>query len=410
MWPFRNKAQRAAGEIKSATLMDVLPSWRLFRRNQAGWNVDVAIRDGYEASSIVYACVEKRAKLIASVPWQVFVKRGKDWHANPDHELQRLIDSPNPDFSFYELMYGASQSLDLAGNAFISELRAGVADNPQELWLLPARSMRIVPGRERLVERYEFTGQGGVRKIDARDMIHLKLPNPSDPIFGQPVLKAAARPTDIDRESGDWQKSSLQNRGASDLNFKVSDMTTKEQIDDMRAQYAETQAGPANARRALITSADVQNMGQTAVELDFIASRRSTWTEICAAFGMSLANLGMTEAVNLANAETMEKSLWQNTIIPQLELIKRQLNKQLASDYGEDVALEYDLSNVEALQESQDTKIDQANKLWAMGVPFNAINQHLEIGMDDVEGGDTGYISSSLLPADFEADWSEADE
>src|SRR5699024_596951 len=220
------------------------------------------------------------------------------------------------------------------------------------------------------------------RRSGAADMIQLRMPNPNDPIFGMPVLMAAGRATDVDRESGIWQKTSLENRGSSDINIKLPEGATQEQVDSVREQYKKQQAGARNARKALVTNADVQQMAQTAVEMDFVASRRAVWTEICAVFGMSLANLGMTESVNLANAQAMDRALWMNTIIPQLELIKRQLNHQLTSEFGDEWQLEPDLSNVEALQESQQEKIAAAQAYFNMGVPFNEINQRLELGYD----------------------------
>jgi SPP1 gp7 family putative phage head morphogenesis protein len=35
-----------------------------------------------------------------------------------------------------------------------------------------------------------------------------------------------------------------------------------------------------------------------------------------------------------------------------------------------------------------------------MGVPFNMINQKLELGFDDIEGGDSGYLPAGLMPSD----------
>jgi len=115
-----------------------------------------------------------------------------------------------------------------------------------------------------------------------------------------------------------------------------------------------------------------------------------------------LAALGFTEDVNLANAESMNKQLWMDTVIPQLDLIKRQLNHQLASEFGSDFRLSYDLSNVTALSESLDKKLESADRLYRMGVPFNVVNQHLELGLEDIEGGDIGYIPSGLIPASFD--------
>lgn len=410
MWPFNRKAklvpvpsEPVEQQVKSLSLPQALPQWKLYASRQKDWHVETAIQEGYAASSIAYACIEKRAKLIASVPWIVQRKTSEGWEEVDSHPLQRLLERPNPDQSLYELMYHVSQSLDLAGNAFLSEIKAGVNGRPVQLWHLPPQHLKIKPGRERLVEYFEYADHAITHKrIDAADMVHLKLPNPDDPIFGMPTLRAGGRATDIDRESGIWQKVSLENRGASDINIKLPPESTQEQVDAVREQYKQQQAGAKNARKAMVTSADVQALGQTAVEMDFVESRRQVWVEICAVFGMSLANLGMTEAVNLANAEAMDKTLWQNTIIPQLELIQRQLNHQLASEFGADVRIVYDTSNVAALQENLDDKLANAEKLHKMGVPLNVINQHLELGMDESEGGDIGYLPSNLLPVGFE--------
>ena len=410
MWPFSRKLRspampvesQLAMSIKSVSLPEVTPRWWLFARRDTDWNIETAILEGYQASSVVYAAIEKRAKLIASVPW-VAERRNRDgeWEPAENSPLQRLIDRPNPEQSMYELVYMVSQSLDLAGNAYLSEVKRGSA--PVALWHLPSEHMRLKPGTTRLVDYFQYDEAGNKVRIEPEDMIHLKMPNPHSRWFGMPVLMAAGRATDIDRESGNWQKASLQNRGVLDMHIEVPEGTTPEQVDDMKQRWKEKQSGPANAREPLFTSGKVNQLGQTAVEMDFVASRRAVWTEIAAVFGVPLAALGFTEDVNLANAESMNKQLWMDTVIPQLDLIKRQLNHQLAGEFGAEFRLSYDLSNVTALNESLDKKLESADRLYRMGVPFNVINQHLELGLDDIEGGDVGYIPSGLIPASFDA-------
>lgn len=412
MWWFKKKAipmphgdvgQQVAFALKSLTLPQSLPNWKMFASTNSKWNIETAINEGYNASAIVYACIEKRASLIASVPWVVKEKKGDAWEDIPNHPLQLLINNPNLDQSWYELIYAASQNLDLAGSAFISEVRAGTKNLPQELWCLPSKYMCIKPGNVRLVDHYESKHTGVKSIVQRDDMIHLKKPNPNDPIWGMPVLMAAGRATDIDRESGIWQKVSLENRGATDVNIKLPESVTAEQAEMVKKSYQEQQAGPKNARKAFISNAEIQQLGQTAVELDFVTSRRAIWTEICAVFGMSLANLGMTEAVNLANAEAMNKALWENTIIPQLELMQRQFNHQLAREYGHNIKMVPDLSNVKALQEGLSNKVAVAKELYQMGVPFSDINAKLELGFDDREEYKVSYISSSIIPASYDS-------
>ncbi len=404
--PSLGVADQLAMAIKSLSLPQAAPAWSLYAKSNPGWDTETAIREGYNASAIVYACVEKRAKLLASAPWKVMRRKGGKWEEAPEtHPLARLIESPNPDQSWYELIYGASQSLDLSGNAYISEIKAGVRNLPTELWLLPAKNVRIKPSRTRLIDQYEYTdGYVTNQHIDAADMTHLRFPNPDSPYFGMPTLMAAGRATDIDREAGVWQKCSLQNGGVPVVHIKVPETVQKEDRDHIRQQYSENQSGSLNAKRPIVSSADIQALGQTAVELDFTASRRAVWTEICAVFGMSLSNLGMTEDVNLANAEAMDKALWQNTTIPTLELLERQLTHQLAKEFGDDVKLVADLTNVEALQTSLDDKLAAAERMQRLGVPMNEINQKLELGFEDRSEWGVSYIPQGLIPAGFDVE------
>jgi HK97 family phage portal protein len=394
--------------LKSLPLPQTNPQWKLFGQRNKDWLAEVAIKEGYNASSVVYACVEKRAKLIASVPWVVMQKRGDKWEAVPNHPLQKLLENPNSDQSLYELMYSLSQSLDLTGDTYISEIKGGSAGLPVELWHLPSKFIKIGAGKERLIDFYKYEGDGINKRIDAADMIHIRMPNPNSPFFGMPVLMAAGQATDIDREAGIFQKVSLQNRGLSDIAIKLPDGATPEQAQQVQDALAKRQTGAANARKPIVSTGEVTMLAQTAAEMDFVNSRKAVWAEIAAVFGVPLASLGFTENVNLANAKEMNRALWQDTIIPQLELIKRQMNHQLASEFGKDIKLSYDLSNVTALQEDLDKKLANAQMLWGMGVPFNVINQELELGFDDIEGGNTGYLPTGVLPVGYESDMLDA--
>src|SRR5690606_23532077 len=127
MWPFKKTfiaqaVEPVALQLKSLSLPQALPSWSLYSRSQDGWDTQTAIIEGYNASAIVYACVEKRAGLMASSPLVVEQRTGDEWQEVAEsHPLRQLLDSPNPDQSLYEIMYGASQQLDLSGNAYITE-------------------------------------------------------------------------------------------------------------------------------------------------------------------------------------------------------------------------------------------------------------------------------------------------
>lgn len=371
--------------IKSVTLPESQPDWKLFAKKPNDWDNLVALVEGYQASAVVYTCVEKRATLTSSVPWYAArkTKDGQTERLPDDHPLNRLIDMPNPDQSWLEFMHCLSQNLDLAGNGYASIIRGGVRGEPIALWPLSPVYMKIKPGREQLVDHYVYEQSGTKKTIEANDMVQLRLPNPNDPIFGMPVLMAAGRATDIDRESGNWQKSSLQNKSASSLHVEVPPETQPDQVEAIQKSIREKYQGAANADNPIVTSGKVNMLSRTAQELDFVNSKKAIWAEICAVFGLSMSNLGFTESVNLANAEAMDKALWKNTIIPRLELIKRQLNNQLARDFGEGVCLEYDIGKVDALQENMSELLANAQVLYDRGFTWKALNKRFELGFDD---------------------------
>jgi len=410
MWLFSRKiknnvpsvSEQIKFKLKSITLPESQPSWNLFPQQQREWSTATAIDEGYNASAIVYAAVEKRAKLIAGVPWYAAIKdaNGDTERLPINHPLNQLIYSPNLDQSWYELMYSASQMLDLSGSAFMPEVKGGVRGFPISICVLNSEHMKIKPGTEQLIALYQYVNGNVTRNIMPEDMVQLKLPNPKNPYFGQPVLMAAGRATDIDREAGDWQKASLQNRNISDIHIEVPEGTQPDQIEQIQAKLKERSQTPDNARSPLVSSGKINQLSRTAVEMDFTNSRRSVWTEIAACFGVPLAAMGFTEDVNLANADAMMKQLWQDTIVPQLELFKRQFDHQLAKEFGEGVCMEYDLSNVTALQESLDSKLANADKMYKLGFTLAQINQRLELGFDDAEIPDETVISDENLNDD----------
>lgn len=410
MWLFSRKiknnvpsvSDQIKFKLKSITLPESQPSWNLFPQQQREWSTATAIDEGYNASAIVYAAVEKRAKLIAGVPWYAAIKDadGNTERLPINHPLNQLIYNPNLDQSWYELMYSASQMLDLSGSAFMPEVKGGVRGFPISICVLNSEHMKIKPGTEQLIALYQYVNGNVTRNIMPEDMVQLKLPNPKNPYFGQPVLMAAGRATDIDREAGDWQKASLQNRNISDIHIEVPEGTQPDQIEQIQAKLKERSQTPDNARSPLVSSGKINQLSRTAVEMDFTNSRRSVWTEIAACFGVPLAAMGFTEDVNLANADAMMKQLWQDTIVPQLELFKRQFDHQLAKEFGEGVCMEYDLSNVTALQESLDSKLANADKMYKLGFTLAQINQRLELGFDDAEIPDETVISDENLNDD----------
>ena len=381
----------------------------IFNQRNAQWadfNAQGAITEGYKSVPWVYAAVKKRADSVASVPLKVQSLVNNEWVDAPTHPLQRLLNNPNQDFDYGEMMRLFVTHLDLAGNAYMFKTRGGRTNQPQELWPLLPQYMTVLSGVDRLIGGYEYS-QNGRTQYASDDIVHAAYTNPDSLFLGQSPLQAAAKAVDTDNDAAAWQKVSMQNRGVPDglLSFDTDELT-EEQYAQVKEQINKDYTGSGNARKPWVMSkGKFQQMAMTPVELDFMATRNFTMDQICAVYGVPREMINGMGDANRASGDNVRKTFWLDTIIPLLHEIESTLNLNLVPDFGDikTLRLKFDTSSVPALQENYTEKVQNATALWNMGYPINEINKKLELGFDDVEGGDIGYIPSGVIPSSFDS-------
>lgn len=386
-------------EMKSVTLPELMMTYSRTAPVFQKWNTEVAVEQGLKASGVFYSCVNRRAEAISQIPWKAFRKqRDGTLVEAPDSPLQQLINNPNPDFSWSEMMELLSQHIDLAGNSYWSIIRAGNASAPVELWPLLPQGVKIKAGSTRLIDYYRYQLNGVTRDIQSVDMVHVKTANPNDFLFGMPTIQAAGRAVDVDREASAWQLGSMQNRGISDYAIMIDPATTPEQLERLRELHKEKAAGPSNARAPFFTTRDIKTLNQSAVELDFVNSRQKVWEEICSVMGVPPSMVGLMENATLANIETARRIFWSDTIVPALRRIKYQLTAQLAAQFGPEWVIDYDVSGVEALRADTGKQLEHVRKLWDMGVSLQDAAAIVGVEIGDVPLSDIAYLPAGLLP------------
>lgn len=366
------------------------------------WNTEAAIQNGLKASTYVYACIRLIARSVASVPWYVYQQdRQGNWQQIKKHPLELLIERPTPFHSRKDLMEGLVQHLYLGGNAIFTKVKAG--NIVAELWQLPPDNIKIIPSKADFIDRYEYDKDNVKQRFLPNEILHYKFNDPSNPYWGLSPLQAGAKIIDSDIEAVKFQKVSLQNRAITDGVFTFEQPMTKDQWKEARQMVREQHQGADNARTPWILGAGAkwQPMSLSPAEMDFLNSRKFNREEICSIFNVPPPMVGILENSTYNNIETARKIFWQDCIIPLLEDIKNTINLSLTPEFGENITLDYDISNVEALQTSEREKLETAKSLFSLGVPFNVINQRLDLGFDEIEGGDIGYLPSGLMPTNF---------
>jgi HK97 family phage portal protein len=414
MWPFSTKAKTPArGNAASATdrlpnfVADIAPTivpvWLANKAKYNAWKIDRAVRDGMVATTWVYVCVTRLMDAVACVPWKA--KRLTSpgvYEQRDDDPLGALIARPNAFFSWGQLAKIWTAHMNLGGNAVFKMVM--VNGQCAEIWPLFPDCVLIWPDTQEYIQKYQYNLNGVLTDMPTDEIIHDMFPNPADTFWGLGPLQAAAKIVDTDAEAVDFNKIALQNFGVPDAIVSFKHPLNQVQFDDARAAIKKSFQGQENAHMPVIMGNDAvwQQITQTMKELDFIASRRMTAVEICGAFKVPPPVAGLYESAAL-KVETARMIFWLDTVIPFLEGMKSVLNRSLAPKFGPDAYLDYDVSGVEALAAVFSAKVDTGFKLWSMGVPFNTVNHQLGLGFDEIEGGDIGWLSSTLTPAEANA-------
>ena len=138
-------------------------------------------------------------------------------------------------------------------------------------------------------------------------------------------------------------------------------------------------------------------------DLEYINGIKLSREDICAVHGVPPILVGILDNSSYANYETALKAFFMLCIIPKVKRINAVITT-VAKRFDKNIFFEFDLTNEDALKEDEERKSRIATAHFNMGVPFNRINQRLNLGYDDVEGGDVGFLPFNLQPATMAAD------
>ena len=384
-----------------------VPPWQSGRPAWTDWSVEKAITEGYRAHGIVYICVRRLSACISSVPWLVKRMTPRGEETLPDHPAALLLAKPNPWASLQDVMEATTLDLNLGGNAYWLILRQG--ETAQELYRLRPDRVKPIPDAKTFVSGYEYTIGSQKTTLPVRDdakgiaVVHFKLMDPGNDLLGLSPLQAASRVVDTDNAAIDWNVAALQNQARPAGALVAKEKLTQDEYDRLRLMLKEQITGAANARVPLLLEGGLtwQQHGFSPTDMDFLQGRKMSAVEICNIFGVRPEWVGLIEA-KFENARQARRMTWEDTIIPFLDDLASTMDLTLAPLFDGDIYFTTDLSQTPAVTEARSELIGQAKDLWAMGVPFNEVNEELGLGFEPIEGGDVGYLPVMMMPVGSE--------
>ncbi len=334
---------------------------------------DTLAEEGYKKNIVVYRCVSLIARGVASVPWQLY--RGKT--RLEAHPLLRLLQNPNPKQGLSCFMEALTAYLLLAGNVYVE---AVIQDKePLELYLLRPDRVRVIPGSGGIPIAFEYTLGGRsvhipVDPFNGRSSIlHIKTFNPLHDWYGMSPIEAAAHAIDQHNAVASHNLSLLQNGGrpSGAIQFTSGnngEILTEEQRHRLREELKSSLEGAANSGRILIMEGDFEwkEMGLSPRDLDFIEGKYLSAREISQVYGVPPMLVGVPGDATFSNYKEARYHLWEDTILPHLEMVKGELNQWLIPFFGRGLSLDYDADSIPALAPKREAlwgKIEKASFL-----------------------------------------------
>lgn len=351
------------------------------------WWADLAAlsKDTFRASAAVYRCVQTIAANMAALDIEVVDPDGKP---NERHHIVELFNrKPNPDWSARVLKELMFSQLELRGETFLYVDRGPTGGPAQALWPIFDRIEVVIDdtGDQDTITGYRVRRGRRDRALLPDEVMWLRYPHPDQRWGCVSPLSSGRFAAELDAYAKAWQAGELRNGGRVDTVVYLGDLP-EEEFNKTVAAFQARHMGPANAGRPLFTAgavpSKVDRLGMTPVEMSYIDTRVKNLEEIALAFGVPIDLLaGRTTYENRRAAKT---ELWSETLVPKLEVVAGEIDRQLLPDLAE--TARFDTSQVEALQENQDAIFGRVSRVTYADV-LTIDEARALIGKDPLPGG-----------------------
>ncbi|MEM7048896.1 MAG: phage portal protein [Acidobacteriota bacterium] len=375
------------------------------------WDAEKASEEGLKASAVVYRCVMGKAEKAASVPWCVWQRADHEdvkGEPVPNHEYARLIEHPRRDgrYGRAELIASATAHLDLAGNALVRMLRAGIgAKVPMELNAEVPVGVEPIPHPIDFISEYQFDdAQRGRGTWPAEEIIHARRVDPGNPIWGLSVVQALARLIDLDVERDRMMLRRMVNDGRPSVILTDEALKTtqeREDVEDWLADRAERYRG---GFMVLGGNQGLLSMGMSSRDLQQVESGAFTRDMLAIGFGYLAAGFS-NDAATYSNAEIFVRHEWAGPVMSSNRILADAFTRALVPpDKWGEMWIAPDYSSVEALRENFIDKAKALRDLRDAGVALNDAKRYLDMPLPDQAGGDVPIVPGNYLPAEMLAD------
>jgi HK97 family phage portal protein len=318
-------------------------------------------RGGFVGNPVGFRVVKLIAEAAAAVPLVCEDAEGR----YEQHPVLDLLRRPNPGQGRAELFEALIGQMLLSGNGYLEAVGLSSTGLPEELHVLRADRMRVVPGEDGWPVAYDYAVGGRKHRFDmtgsADPICHIKSFHPLDDHYGLSPMQAAAVALDVHNSASAWSKALLDNaaRPSGAIVYQGVDghgTLSPEQYDRLVGEIEMNHQGARNAGRPMLLEGglDWKPMGFSPSDMEFHETKMAAAREIALAFGVPPMLLGIPGDATYANYAEAHRAFYRLTVLPLVTRVSAALAWWLSEHHGAEITLRPDPDQIPALAGERD--------------------------------------------------------
>lgn len=323
--------------------------------------------EAFEKIATAFRGVKVIADTAAQLPINVIRRRKGSDEVIADHPLSTMLHPTygiaNPNATGFDLWSSVFSYQNLVGNAYLLKDRVS-RGQPLELANLRPDWMRVVPGRDTPVDHYEY-GEGDRKgqRLDPEEVIPFPFWSPRHPFIGQspllPVRGTMILELYMVALNTAFFKNGATLGGIITFEKGQQESVVKAMMERFRAQHQG--ADKAYGWRGLSGVQEVTELGLGNKDLQYFEGMKWSRENIATALGVPMILLGVLDGATFANSKEQKAIFYESTIGPLTKIRDARLNLHLVPQYGTDLYVQTDFSNVDALLPEMGLTVTAAN-------------------------------------------------
>lgn len=330
------------------------------------------INEGYQANVDIFSVVNWVDEQAANVPIRVQQMKGDQWEFVPEHDLQKLIDRPNPYQSGIEQRMQLFGYYNITGNGLLYGPRLEEGRNKgqtQEMWVMPSQNTQIISGGwMNPIKGYALSQRIGHRDVFRfKDVLHMRTPNLSfgtgQEFWGMSPIRAGLLALNRSNQNYIAATTAYKNQGAAGI---IHEKNPTDYTDDLESDktddWIERFNGPTNKGKVKFSNKELGwlKLGLSPVDLQMIQDKRATLRDFCNMYKVSSIIFNDNENSSFNNVSEAKKSAYNDAVLPLVNRYVREMMDWIVKSYGDDIRIIADISDISVLQSD---KKEQAERI-----------------------------------------------